>query len=257
MPIINKFGLSRHHRDRGSGGGGELALSKTVERILRQGSFVSLNEDGNLEVGGRRIVNVGHPIAGSDGANKKFVEATVWSAFDRYPEEDFDVKNHRIKNVASPIENTDGVNKETLIEAVRSAFEAFPETGIDVKNKRIANLGLPLSDNDAASKIYVDRSLYGGGYSILILNLRADESDWYLIEPYGKHEFEFPFDADVRLNDTDLVPSEVVVYRDDDGILERIFDGTYHLFFKGSRMSFRRSGDKQKAYVELVYRSTA
>lgn len=254
MPIINKFGLtqSKSRQDLS-----EHVISKTIERVLRRNTFITLNQDDDdeYEVGGRRIANVGNPVAEADGANKRFVEAVVWSAFDQYPKENVDVKNHRIENVASPVDDKDAANKGFVDYTVRSAFESFPETDFDVRQNRITNLRMPVYENDAVSKKYVDKRFLQN-VSIFLINLRADESDWYVIEPYGTHEYTFPFNVDVKLNNSDLTPSEVDVMNDD-SILGTVFEGAFHSFAKGSRLSFRRLGDKDKAYVELVYHPTA
>lgn len=155
-----------------------------------------------------------------------------------------DLNNRQLRNLKEPKEDGDAVNKYYVENRVR-----------DAKQNRISNVGLPVHEDDAANKKYVDASVHWG-YSTLIFNLRIDleiDPEWYIFRPFGKTEYEFPFDASVRISKTDLRPGKVEVFKGD-VILRSFFDGGFHYFFKGEKLRLHRIEGKNNAYLELVIR---
>lgn len=213
MPIISKFGSTpssdqRLHRD-------QHFIFKTIERILRSRTYLGLNKDGDFDAKDTRIANVGNPVFDGDGANKRFVEAVIWTA-----------------------------------------FNDFPKDYLDVRHKRVVRVGYPATDDDGVNKRYVDDRL-SFNFSILLLKLEADADDHYLLRPYKSREYEFPFDADVKISKTNFNPNEVSVSLNENTVIETIFEGSFHSFAKGDKIRFFRVNNESRknAYVEMVIRS--
>ena len=168
-------------------------------------------------------------------------------------EGNFDAGDHRIVKMEDPIEKGDAATKNYVENTVERALNEYHG-----KRKRIANLELPIYDDDAATKKYVDASYYPG-YSIMTFTLRIDlqkDPEWYIFRPFAETEYEFPFEANVKVGKTDLSPDKVEVFKGTT-IIPTFFDGKFHFFFKGEKLRVHRIQEKNNAYLELIYRSSS
>lgn len=212
MPT-NKFGVDL----KSQGGYSEYMMLKMLRNLLRQRRYMSINESDEYDAGGKRIGNMTDPVYGSDAANKRFVEAAVWSR-------------------------------------VHEARQTFPNgEDLNMKNRRIKNLSLPVSDDDAASKRYIDNRFLKQ-WSILTLIIRRETVNGYhIIDPYDAIEYEFPFFVDIKISKCDFGPDAVQI-EVDNTIYSTFFEGTFHSVPKLGKLRFR---SKQKEvtsnmFIELI-----
>lgn len=238
MPLINKFGHSNERIN-------EFNVTRMIERALRKKTYLTLNSESEYDADNKRIANVGNPVEEGDCANKRYVEAIVWTEIHKF----------------------------------------FNQEDLNMQFKRIKKLSLPVEDDDAASKRYVDNSLYHGYSVLMLRLQLDGATKNYIVKPFGSFGYEFPFDADVRISKTNLRESDTDVVQNDSVVFLNAFKGNFHYFPKGSKICFRIRQDhldrlhstfskrsspeetddpdedhggklKQNAYVELQYRST-
>ena len=121
----------------------------------------SLTADGNYDMNGKKLRNVGAPSANTDAATKKYVDdnssgspktsrLTVDSNInmnDRY----------RITNLITPLDSKDPATKYYVDNTFLDRDGSYPMKGnLNMDNNQILNLPAPVSNTDAATKKYVD-----------------------------------------------------------------------------------------------------
>lgn len=139
MMSLDKFGRFRENGD---------------ERVLARGppgEGFKLTQDGDYDIGNKKLVNVGVPTADNDVITKIYLDSHT----PNHLSESFSMRGKRIQDVADPTLEGDAVN----LKHVRQKCVLYGEDGtIRAKNGRISGVKDPIKEKDVANKRYVDNA---------------------------------------------------------------------------------------------------
>jgi hypothetical protein len=121
----------------------------------------------NINMSGRKLINVPDPSAGTDGANKSYVDTrtltltgaitgtgSIGPAFFGFPG-----TNGIIATTLAPITTSLISDFSTSVSSFRLDQFAAPLVSINLNGQRIANLGNPAAGTDGTNKDYVDTGI--------------------------------------------------------------------------------------------------
>lgn len=121
-----------------------------------------LTADGNYDITGKRITNVGAPTQDKDAATKKYVDdnASGGSSSSLTINSNIDMKDrYRILNLKSPLDADEPATKQYSDSKFLDRDGSRTMIGnFSMNNNKITSLKTPSSNNDAATKKYVDDS---------------------------------------------------------------------------------------------------
>ena len=125
-----------------------------------------LTSDGDYDMVGKKLTNVGDPKFNSDAATKKYVDdnnssfPTVLST-NLVVDSNIDMKDkYYIKNLKTPVDADDAATKQYADINFFYRNASHPITGdVNMTNHKIKNLANPTNDTDATTKTYVDSTV--------------------------------------------------------------------------------------------------
>ena len=121
-----------------------------------------LTADGNYDITGKRLSNVGAPTQDKDAATKKYVDDNTSSGGSSSSSltinSNIDMKDrYRILNLKSPLDADEPATKQYSDSKFLDRDGSRTMIGnLSMNNNKITNLKAPSSNNDAATKKYVD-----------------------------------------------------------------------------------------------------
>ena len=124
----------------------------------------SLTADGNYDISGKKLTNVGAPSNNTDAATKKYVDdnssgspTTTRLTVDS----NIDMKDrYRILNLKHPVDADEPATKQYSDSRFLDRNGSRTMTGnLSKNNNKIIKVGAPTANDDAANKKYVDNSL--------------------------------------------------------------------------------------------------
>ena len=122
----------------------------------------NLTSDGNYDMNGKKLTNVGNPTSNKDAATKKYVDDNSGGGktSSLTIDSNIDIKDtFRILNLKSPSDADEPVTKNYAESNFFQRDGSQPMTGdVNMNNKKIKNLSSPTAISDAANKKYVDDS---------------------------------------------------------------------------------------------------
>ena len=126
----------------------------------------NLTSDGNYDMNGKKLTNVGNPTDDKDAASKKYVDDNSGGGktSSLTVDSNIDMKDtFRILNLKSPSDADEPVTKNYAESNFFKRDGSQPMTGdANMNNKKIKNLSSPTVNGDAANKKYVDDSKIDG-----------------------------------------------------------------------------------------------
>ena len=126
----------------------------------------NLTSDGNYDMVGKKLTNVGNPTDDKDAASKKYVDTHSGGGKTSLitVDSNIDMKDtFRILNLKSPSDADEPVTKNYAESNFFQRDGSQPMTGdVNMNNKKIKNLSLPTANSEAANKKYVDDSKIDG-----------------------------------------------------------------------------------------------
>lgn len=125
-----------------------------------------LTSDGDYDMVGKKLTNVGAPTFNTDAATKKYVDdnnssfPTVLST-NLVVDSDIDMKDkYRIRNLKASSDADDVATKQYTDINFFYRDASHPITGdVNMTHHKIENLANPTSDTDATNKTYVDTTV--------------------------------------------------------------------------------------------------
>ena len=146
MGIFNEHSSNQHPFARGIQGAPGVGFNLTA--------------DGNYDMVGKKVKNVGAPTSITDAATKKYVDENSGGGKTSTLtiDSNIDMKDSfRILNLKVPCDADEPATKSYTDSNFFLKNGSQPMTGdINMDHKKITNLGAPLNNNDAATKQYVD-----------------------------------------------------------------------------------------------------
>ena len=130
-----------------------------------------LTADGNYDITGKKLTNVGAPTSDKDAATKKYVDDNVTGGSASTPatsklvvDSNIDMKDrYRLLNLKSPLDNDEPATKSYADNKFLNIDGTKVMTGnLNMSNKKIVSLSAPSNNNDAATKKYVDDNKVDG-----------------------------------------------------------------------------------------------
>ena len=119
-----------------------------------------LTADGNFDITGKKLTNVGAPTANADAATKKYVDdnTSSHSSSGLTVNSNIDMKDrYRILNLKSPSDADEPATKQYADSTfLDRAGNRGMLVDLVMNNKKIVQLGTPTTSTDAATKAYVD-----------------------------------------------------------------------------------------------------
>ena len=121
----------------------------------------NLTADGNYDMIGKKLTNVGTPSANTDAATKKYVDdnssgspTTTRLTVDS----DIDMKDrYRIQNLKAPIDADEPATKQYAVIRFFYRDGSHPMTGnVNMNNNRIYNIPLPTGNNQPTTLGFTD-----------------------------------------------------------------------------------------------------
>jgi hypothetical protein len=129
-------------------------------------NVVRTNTDGDIDMTGKQIKNMGEPSDDGDAVTLSYVEGIFTS--------DLDLHHKRIKNLGLPTHKDDAVTKEySDLNLLRSG--GTMDGDLDMNKCKIVNLPEPTDDNACATKKYTD------------FRIRLDRGNTMVSTSAGKH----------------------------------------------------------------------
>ena len=125
----------------------------------------NLTADGNYDMVGKKLTNVGNPTSDTDSATKKYVDTHSGGKTSLITvDSNIDMKDtYRILNLKSPSDADEPVTKNYAESNFFQRDGSQQMTGdVNMNNKKIKNLSSPTANSDAAPKKYVDDSKVDG-----------------------------------------------------------------------------------------------
>ena len=137
----------------------------------------NLTSDGNYDMNGKKLTNVGEPTDDKDAASKKYVDTNSGGGKTSLLtiDSNIDMKDtYRILNLKSPSDADEPVTKNYAESNFFKRDGSQPMTGdVNMNNKKIKNLSSPTDNDDAANKKYVDDSKTDGSVFLKIDGTRV------------------------------------------------------------------------------------
>ena len=128
-----------------------------------------LTADGNYDITGKKLTNVGAPPSDKDAATKKYVDDNKSSGetpatSKLVVDSNIDMKDqYRLLNLKSPLDNDEPATKSYADSTFLNIDDTKSVTGnLNMANKKIVSLSAPSNNNDAATKKYVDENKVNG-----------------------------------------------------------------------------------------------
>ena len=145
----------------------------------------SLTADGNYDMTGKKLANVGAPSANTDAATKKYVDdnSTGTPSTSRLTvDSNIDMKDRfRILNLKHPVDSDEPATKQYSDSRFLDRNGSRTMIGnLSMNNNKIIKLGAPTANDDAANKKYVDDNSTGTS-SRLTVDSNIDMKDRYRI----------------------------------------------------------------------------
>lgn len=151
--VADKFGRVNHN---------SLQSTMSIDKFGRHGVSMTstvnigkpaigfhLTVDGDYDMKGKLVTNVGYAKSNTDAVSKKYLDN---ACITKGNNTNYDAKNKLIRNVQQPLMADDVVTKRYFEkEALVKNFDGHYDAG----EKRIVNLRQPLQDSDAATMGYV------------------------------------------------------------------------------------------------------
>ena len=141
----------------------------------------NLTTDGNYDMVGKKLRNVGNPTSNTDAATKKYVDDNSGGGktSSLTIDSNIDMKNtYRILNLKAPTDADEPVTKNYAESNFFYRDGSQPMTGdIDMNNKKIENLPIPTVNGDAATKKYVDDNKVDGSAFLKLDGTRVMTGD--------------------------------------------------------------------------------
>ena len=126
----------------------------------------NLTSDGNYDMVGKKLRNVGNPSSNTDAATKKYVDENSGGGKTSLltVDSNIDMKDSfRILNLKTPSDASEPVTKNYAESNFFNRDGSKTMSGdIDMNNKKIKNLSSPTVNGDAATKKYVDDNKVDG-----------------------------------------------------------------------------------------------
>ena len=172
MGIFNKHSSNQHPFAKGLQGA--------------PGVGFNLTSDGNYDMVGKKLTNVGNPTYDKDAVSKKYVDDNSGGKTSLITvDSNIDMKSqYSITKLKTPTNNDDAANKKYVDDSKvdGSVFLKLdgtrPMTGdANMNNKKIKNLSSPTANSDAANKKYVDDSKVDGSVFLKLDGTRAMTGD--------------------------------------------------------------------------------
>ena len=126
----------------------------------------SLTADGNYDISGKKLTNVGAPSDNTDAATKKYVDDKSGSSSGGGPsksstltiDSNIDMKDRfRILNLKHPVDADEPATKQwSDSKFLDRAGDRGMISNLDLNSHKIIKLGTPTANTDAATKKYVD-----------------------------------------------------------------------------------------------------
>ena len=186
MGIFNEHSSNQHPFAKGLQGAPGVGFNLTV--------------DGNYDMVGKKLTNVGNPVSNTDAANKKYVDDNSGGGktSSLTIDSSIDLKDtFRILNLKSPSDADEPVTKNYAESNFFKRDGSQPMTGdVNMNNKKIKNLSSPTANSEAANKKYVDDSKVDGsvflkldGTRVMTGNLNMNNNRIYnLPNPTGSKQ---------------------------------------------------------------------
>ena len=137
----------------------------------------NLTSDGNYDMNGKKLTNVGKPTDDKDAASKKYVDDNSGGGKTSLLtiDSNIDMKDtFRILNLKSPSDADEPVTKNYVESNFFKRDGSQPMTGdVNMNNKKIKNLSSPTVNGEAANKKYVDDSKVDGSVFLKLDGTRA------------------------------------------------------------------------------------
>ena len=141
----------------------------------------NLTSDGNYDMVGKKLTNVGNPASNNDAATKKYVDENSGGGKTSLltVDSNIDMKNSfRILNLKTPSNSSEPVTKNYAESNFFYRDGSKTMSGdIDMNNKKIKNLSLPTVNGDAATKKYVDDNKVDGSVFVKLDGTRSMTGD--------------------------------------------------------------------------------
>ena len=137
----------------------------------------NLTADGNYDMVGKKLTNVGNPTSNTDATNKKYVDDNSGGGKTSLITVDSNIDmrdTFRILNLKSPSDADEPVTKNYAESNFFYRDGSQPMTGDkNMNNKKIENLSSPTVNGDAANKKYVDDSKVDGSVFVKLDGTRV------------------------------------------------------------------------------------
>ena len=141
----------------------------------------NLTADGNYDMVGKKLTNVGAPTSDTDSATKKYVDDNSGGGKTSLitVDSNIDMKDtYRILNLKSPSDADEPVTKNYAESNFFQRDGSQQMTGdVNMNNKKIKNLSSPTANSDAATKKYVDDSKVDGSVFLKLDGTRQMTGD--------------------------------------------------------------------------------
>ena len=141
----------------------------------------NLTSDGNYDMVGKKLTNVGNPSSNTDAATKKYVDENSGGGKTSLltVDSNIDMKNSfRILNLKTPSNSSEPVTKNYAESNFFYRDGSKTMSGdIDMNNKKIKNLPLPSANGEAATKKYVDDNKVDGSVFVKLDGTRSMTGD--------------------------------------------------------------------------------
>ena len=140
----------------------------------------SLTADGNYDMTGKKLTNVGEPDDNTDAATKKYVDDNSSgspSTSRLTVDSDIDMKdNYRIKNLITPQDSKDPATKYYVDNTFLDRDGSYPMKGnLNMDNNKILNLPAPAGPKQPTPLAFTDlKYLHVGGTNKMTNNLNMD-----------------------------------------------------------------------------------
>ena len=163
MGIFNEHSSDQHPFARGTQGAPGVGFNLTA--------------DGNYDMVGKKLKNVGAPVSDTDSATKKYVDENSGGGKTSLLtiDSNIDMKDtYRILNLKVPSDADEPATKNYTDNNFFLKNGSQPMTGsINMNNNKIVGLKKPTANNDAATKKYVDDSKVDGNVFLKLDGTRS------------------------------------------------------------------------------------
>ena len=120
----------------------------------------SLTADGNYDINGKRLTNIGAPSVNNDAATKKYVDDNSGGSLlssKLTVDSNIDMNHKTIENLYPPQNNNDAATKfYTDVKFLQVSGSNSMIGNLNMNSKKIVNVNTPTQNTDASNKKYVD-----------------------------------------------------------------------------------------------------